>query len=121
MTATKTMGELNLMRGNWISTIDGNFQAIDVMCDSVNTMKHEGLLYEDISGIALTPEILEKCGFKREDLIEDYFHIGDHFFCLKLLKGKFLFTKFWHVEVKHLHQLQNLYFCLCGEHLKIEL
>ena len=25
------------------------------------------------------------------------------------------------VKVKHLHQLQNLYYCLCGEELKIEI
>lgn len=75
-------------------------------------------------GIPLTPEILEKCGFKlnanavpqrwnkpfRESTI--YLYIG--------LSGNISFTPFaWNytLEVNHLHQLQNLYFALTGTEL----
>jgi hypothetical protein len=65
--------------------------------------------------ILLTEEWLFRFGFKHE--IGDYYHKKDHYFGIKFLKGKFTFPSFWHVEIKYLHQLQNLYFALTQEEL----
>ena len=78
----------------------------------------------------LTPEILEKAGFKYDEGMESYdlftssglisiatdysFFIGDnHLECGFAGGNKSL--------VKYLHQLQNLYFALTGEELQINL
>lgn len=80
--------------------------------------------------IPLTPEILEKAGFKYDEGMESYdlftssglisiatdysFFIGDnHLECGFAGGNKSL--------VKYLHQLQNLYFALTGEELQIDL
>jgi len=75
--------------------------------------------WNNIQPISLTPEILEKCGFAfkptGEEVYEqiwsiDGFEIWEHDsgFCHDFHYGG---------DVKHLHQLQNLYFALCGEEL----
>jgi hypothetical protein len=80
--------------------------------------------------IPLTPEILEKCGFKKDDLSYDYdltedIHFND--------AGDVYYT-YWEgsdsrggiekkiiATVKYLHQLQNLYFALTWKELTITL
>ena len=70
--------------------------------------------------IPLTQEVLEKCGFEyskdlnqsqHKELIWDADHEED---------DSLYFTEL-HLEVKRLHQLQNLYFALTGEELNIKL
>jgi len=72
--------------------------------------------------IQLTEEILLKCGF--EKIRTDYFIEGIRFYVSKPDN----FDDFVLVDkdsvltiVKHLHQLQNLYFSLTGEELKVNL
>lgn len=85
---------------------------------------------EQISGIPLTPEILEKAGFDTDEItywkefsLEGqvlYIHLGYY-------KGKvfkYLPTNqisVQGVEVSFVHQLQNLYFALTGNELEIKL
>lgn len=72
--------------------------------------------------IEINEEILLKCGFKHKGNgfyeILGYFielcNVGNEFYNCGF-KGKTI------GEIKHLHQLQNLYFCLVGEELNIEL
>lgn len=72
--------------------------------------------------VLLTEEILEKAGFDN-----CFLDIGDQ--AIEVRKGVFYLygsTACTHGhtfsgEVKYLHQLQNLYFALTGEELKIEL
>lgn len=72
-------------------------------------------------GIPLTPEILEKAGFGHNGNLHVYkdfeagynnddFMYGQHSVRIK---------KSLIVKIKHLHQLQNLYFALTGEELNI--
>jgi len=79
--------------------------------------------------IELTEEILLKCGFEKkiwkaknsvyyelnklEILLEDSYYING----VTYYKSGLLFE----YHPKHLHQLQNLYFCLYGEELTINL
>lgn len=78
--------------------------------------------------IPLTPEILEKCAIvvlgSKWLLTED----KDSHYIWRNDNGKIFYVidDFGHdgrseVEIKYLHQLQNLYFALTGEDLKIEL
>lgn len=83
----------------------------------------------DWRGIPLTPQILEKCGFKRiddgkDDDFEEMYETerGDR---IDNEKGTY---KWWHndryysyVELKTVHQLQNLYFALTGQELTVNL
>lgn len=93
------------------------------------------LTFENMAGIPVTPEILEKCGFESDvtEMYElclnqkdespfiriypkynmDYYlhnDDGDHCDDIKLLKPP-----------QYLHQLQNLYFALTGEELTVQL
>ena len=68
--------------------------------------------------IPLTEEWLTKFGF---ELIEGNFHLYANGFSLDI-NGSI--TKFWVnetiVDIKYVHQLQNLFFALTGEELKIK-
>lgn len=87
----------------------------------------------DIEPIPLTPEILEKCGFKRKEKSSDigptpedtYRAQGMPIFNYYYwnLDGFSLSDDFYHgtVKVTCLHQLQNLYFALTGKELTISL
>ncbi len=70
------------------------------------------------TGVPLTPEILEKCGFEKRitDNILFYFH-NCGYVDLYVDGGKFISYHF-KFEIKPLHQLQNLYFALTGNELE---
>jgi hypothetical protein len=78
--------------------------------------------------IPLTPEWLERCGFAKGDAYdiehdiergeEHYWH-NDRLIWRHRLKNKRVDECYDHINC--LHQLQNLYFALTGEELKIEL
>ena len=82
---------------------------------------------DSIHPIPLTPEILEKCGFERQNYewaINKLNESDDSCFCLfdmnynsgdLLLELNAAYCPC--PKVEHLHQLQNLYFALCGEEL----
>jgi hypothetical protein len=96
--------------------------------------------------IPLTPEILEKCGFKKwkgrvmentNIWMKKYEHEAGYFdvdnkpvintstigirqYYGHSLPDEFFYTDH-HSKIEHLHQLQNLYFALTGEELDVEL
>ena len=75
-----------------------------------------------IQPIILTPEILKKCGFRKRYKREDVYQCGAVF--IKIEEYNFIFIlggTIRLIKVFHLHQLQNLYFALTGEELKINL
>jgi hypothetical protein len=83
---------------------------------------------EDVSGIPLTPEILEMAGF--EKTYESSFSIRyDHnltqFIGYDISKADSMETGLRYygnrIKVQYLHQLQNLYFALTGQELNIDL
>lgn len=74
-----------------------------------------------IKPIPLTEEIIIKCGFERSEY-NDYRHpvlIGT----LTLYKGvaELHISDLYSAWVNNLHQLQNLYFALCGKELEVTL
>ena len=76
-----------------------------------------------LHGIPLTPEILEKCGFRRHD---NYFNHDnfDGFHILRYHDGECVIElgDQFHIlsaPFSFLHQLQNLYFALTGKELTI--
>lgn len=73
--------------------------------------------FEYLQPIPLTPEILEKAGFEGNALTaqhNDIIFYGDHFG----IKGMLGIVK--PSNVKFLHQLQNLFKCLVGVDLEID-
>src|SRR6185369_3116747 len=84
-------------------------------------------LCEFVDGIPLTPEILEKCGFKKIESPQLFGWYSNVFGSLKLCwchgddvtlddkEGDEIVS----FPCKHLHQLQNLYFALTGKELTV--
>lgn len=85
------------------------------------------LNYEDIAPVPLTPELLEACGFYYKDGAAEYgeerkngVHLyahdeepGYYHFSLGVFNGT-------RTEIKHFHQLQNLYFALTNSELDVK-
>ena len=78
----------------------------------------------DFEPIPLTEEILLKCGFKyyKED---NSYQLDFGFYCIwgRLEKEFTLYSNGdeTETEIKYLHQLQNLYWCLTGQELEVNL
>lgn len=110
--------------GNWVK-----YRIYDEMdtpkeYDAYSKIEAEDLLHlqqnpedADYKPIPITPEILEKCGFKK-------FESGNFYHPKTMFE---LTPKFWlegserAVKAGYLHQLQNLYFALTGEELEVKL
>ena len=81
---------------------------------------------EEITPVPLTKQTLLRCGFSEVGIYENVLHRGDYRVYLDaeakdgLLKYE---TDDYHleVEVKSVHQLQNLYFALTGSELPVAL
>lgn len=76
--------------------------------------------FDDLEGIPLTEEWLLKFGFQKKDLGNFEHHFNG--FPLQKNQECFLYFTFNHRyrDVKYVHQLQNLYFALTGEELKLK-
>lgn len=91
--------------GNWVyGAPDSYEQCHNIMYD-----------WESATPIQLTPEILEKCGFKND------FKVGRHADDFVNDVYSVMYKHAIVTKVKHLHQLQNLYYALTGEELTVEL
>lgn len=91
------------------------------------SISEAGMDFDNIDPIPLTEEILLKCGFKKSKegywdngVIEVGYTTSDEYFQYEYLTG--VGTSMTEmVNVKYLHQLQNLYFCLTGKELEVNL
>lgn len=118
--------------GNYISDLDGKIIKVEelTICAPYTTKKRiNNLPFDYYKPIPLTEEILLKCGFEFNDsshyqiskpsiFIEELryvYNIND--FEIILFKGIYYYKYNNNIEVKYLHQLQNLFFSLCGEEL----
>jgi len=111
--------------GNYIVSRNGEVKKVEnVQKNSFNQIMDSddvsgSYLLSHYSGIPLTPEILEKCGFDKNGYLKLTNNIrlewsfGNDFW-LSNTEGETLFT---FENVTSLHQLQNLYFTLTGEEL----
>ena len=77
----------------------------------------DGLKY---TGIPLSPEILEKCGFEiSEDSYGGYLSSKFDLGAIRI-KNNTWYNGCWTVKVDYLHQLQNLWKSLTGEELQFK-
>ena len=108
--------------GNWIETLSGMEQCVDVLCDSVNTKSIEGINYGEINPIPLTEEWLVKFGFEKRRYIHEGIIFGkDEFWDLEYYIAHDIYeiSQLEIDNLKYVHQLQNLYFALTGNELEI--
>ena len=94
-----------LRLGNWIS-YKGKYEKVYAILNSDERMA---------DGIPLTPELLEKCVLLKNGEFPDieYFSV---------MNGSLFFEgNYTAVDIKYLHQLQNIYFALTGNELTITL
>ena len=131
------MNANELRINNWVEYEGRYFQlyAIDANMPFLNTAEFGvGVVdYNNIFPIPLSPEILEKCGFELNRNNELSIEINDIASHLELMSGTggFYYPSFTQTpqgdeertvyfnRINSLHQLQNLYFSLCGEELTI--
>ena len=98
--------------GNWVASVMEGYHT-DTRQVTIDDLKN--MTIDDIGigylPIPLTPEILEKVRFAGT-IFPAQLSISD--------SGKYYWGNI-NVELKYLHQLQNLYFALTGEELEIKL
>ena len=120
------MNANELRIGNWVMVfpVKNPQQVCDVMFDSVNTECVFGQHYGEVDPIPLTEEWLLKFGFISNPYMDRYEIklISSGFFHIECDKTKGI-LQLWceqlpqAIFIKHVHQLQNLYFALTGEEL----
>lgn len=113
--------------GNLVKYSDGSFFKVvgihEFGLDVEDNIETTYMEYENFEPIPLTEEILLKCGFtflpQGDEVYQQIFTYNgfdiwmhDDGFCHDYLCGG---------DIKHLHQLQNLYFALTNEELNINL
>ena len=109
-----------LDRGDYICKV----VAIDkdgAMLEPLSYTKERSVLKE-VKPIPLTEEWLVEFGFVSNPYIDTYeLRInGELIFLLDIDKTKGVLDIHWqYIKIKHVHQLQNLYFALTGEELQI--
>jgi hypothetical protein len=118
--------------GNWFNEFGIPKQVTPNLILKLYQIEIAGKVAIDISPIPLTPEILVKAGFDKQQTIvgmNDGFDyaIGfnpvtyNHILLINSNRcGEFFYQNIHH-QIKYVHQLQNLYFCLTGKELNIEL
>ena len=113
------MTNQELRIGNYVLTGVGEEKIYEIYTHKVlvgNDMSASTVKYFEIDPIPLSEEWLLKLGFQSNPY-EDRYELGDIDVECDKTKG---FTDLWlagHPHIKYVHQLQNLYWCLCGEEL----
>lgn len=97
-------------------------------CETTEGITHGNSMQENFSPAILIPEILEKCGFKKDydgyftlDIGRKYFSIGigdQETFVYQPDIG--LKAVELNCDCEYLHQFQNLFFSLAGQELEIK-
>lgn len=110
--------------GNWVYGVSERIeQVIGFARGKVYTEKNNlpfETSPEDLSGIPLTPEILLKAGFEFSE--DGTFAYQQDYLYIDIIRGKYVYMHPYHpLKLKYLHQLQNLYWCLCNKELDINL
>ena len=115
-------------------SISGKDVLVDMISFSGDTASGN-VPIESFWGIPLTEEILLKCGFKKteeyyaaDEENVDVYTIGcfdiafiDNEYKLWIAINEDSYYNFAWTKIKYLHQLQNLYWCLTGQELEVNL
>ena len=116
--------------GNYIMFSDNNgISYRKISCIKIN----EFGFYSDIDGvnlgickpIPLTEEWLLKFGFEKDIEYDNTFNLGipvlNGFTTITIdVRAEVLLLDCMEIKIKHVHQLQNLYFALTGTHLTLK-
>ena len=104
--------------GNWVK--EGRVCALDNLQAWTSI---EGIVlpveYKELTPIPLTEQWLLRCGFERTENHNIFLHPVNRFFSIILIDGSYFYYVL-HVEIKHVHEVQNLYYALTGEELKLK-
>lgn len=127
----------DLRIGNWVMDDDGKVSKIEALWSKewkefdgsdpelfgLRINNDIGWLSDHLSGIPLTPEILEKCGFNKVNRSSTTRGWQDKNIHLREMSdGKIVLQAgYKKINVVSLHQLQNLYFCLTGSELEVNI
>jgi len=112
-----------LRLGNWVFDPEGEMSTVNAIGKtnySLDNFYHGHI--DDIKPIPLTEDILLKCGFEFDGLsyIKEY---GEEYFFYVSYDGESFVISADDSDIGkpfyYLHQLQNLYWCLCGEELLV--
>lgn len=126
------------MLGNWVEYAVGNgkrsipMQVTGIFSDTVylNFEGNEGDVFEEeeenLLGIEITEEILEKFCVKKQPIrFRPTFTVFEIEEFVEILKydglWSFSYAGEVHARIKYLHQLQNAYFMLTGKQLEVKL
>jgi hypothetical protein len=120
--------------GNWVQYDDGTTMLVDGILQSDVSLEGFPIVVglSVIRPIPLTPEVLEKCGFKKHDdnpffRMEFAYHDSSYpCYLIYDIEKDYIqvcrnFTSAADAPCKYLHQLQNLYFALTNTELTINL
>ena len=108
------------------------YQTVECICGKDISTNKDDWDADYLEPVELTPDILEAAGFKYNQLTENYEIFIDFEGLIALNKYDYSifigadnedrgYTGRTSTACKYLHQLQNLYRCLTGEELQIEL
>jgi len=120
----------SLRIGNWVQAPLGEYMKVEQLGHPENSdyifarmADGQGFGQNNFEGIPLSPEILEKCGFKVVNHVHGYSFYTLHSSrinkcALDIYKEKTLWMGYNVSRCDYLHQLQNLYWCLTGTELE---
>jgi len=117
------MKNTELRIGNYVEIYGKVETIVDVLCDCVNTLNIEGAHYGLVNPIPLTKDWLEKFGFEKTKFESSIKTLKYEWTSIYFNNGYVEISVSGHscpVSIQHVHQLQNLYFELTGEELKIK-
>ena len=111
--------------GNLVNTEDGNFSVFEILENDIVMENNISFAKYYVKPIPLTEEWLLKFGFKRDyytmELNDFKLEAGSRIIDTDTLSGfgweQIKDEKY--LSISYLHQLQNLYFAICGIELKI--
>ena len=123
--------------GNYLYNTEGKIDVVNIQALEY-LLKYGDTPFCQVKPIPLTPELLEKCGFSDKDYKSGYIGIEikaggmitDFVLTKPQVLGEFQKQFCWEytagnipffLKLEYLHQLQDLYFALTGEELKINL
>lgn len=118
----------DLRIGNWITVSDVIYRLTGVSEAKVTLKGHKGgFKQEDLHPIPITPEILEKAGFKRRGQSSLYDKIPDEGFTYHIYWHRIIIfhgpdntlCHWLNTRIVFLHQIQNIYYCLTGREIQV--
>jgi hypothetical protein len=114
----------NLIKWTLLNGNKSKANEVELICKDGINIKGVSFLFKEIEPIPLTEEWLIKFGFEEHTTNHKYYKFGCAIFRgLGDSINRFYYHRSGHskcIEIKYVHQLQNLYFALTNEELTIK-